>query len=291
MSKTRVAIGLAMVLAMGAVGPLQAQQNPIARQQPKGLGVTPTFEGWYQNPDGTYTLSFGYLNRNTVEELTVPVGARNSVSPGLVDQGQPTYFTPGRSYGVFAVTVPADFGPQDRVTWTLEANGEKWAIPGGLLAAYETANLYAKATDEKPPVLVLSDEGTESRGPNGARIGPIVHRMGRPLTLTVAAWDEYQGEEVTVRWYKYRGPGEVTFNPQEVPIVENDLQNELSRFGPEGAVLLGTASASFSQPGDYVLYVRADHSDVRVSAAGLEQCCWTNGYVSVTVTAGEGGQQ
>lgn len=82
MSMRPVAFGLALALSLSLAGPLQAQQNPISRQQPKGLGVSPTFEGWYQNPDGTYTLSFGYINRNTVEELTVPVGARNSVSPG-----------------------------------------------------------------------------------------------------------------------------------------------------------------------------------------------------------------
>jgi hypothetical protein len=107
--------------------------------------------------------------------------------------------------------------------------------------------------------------------------------------LRVAAWEEHHNKEVTVRWYKYRGPGDVTFNPEEVPIVENDIQSDVARFGPEGMVVTGTTQASFSAPGDYVLYVRADHSDVRVSAAGLEQCCWTNGYVSVTVT--EGGQQ
>jgi len=291
MNRSRVAVSLTLALAMAVAGPVQAQQNPVARQQPRGLGVSPTFEGWYQNPDGTYTLSFGYINRNTVEELTLPVGARNMVSPGPQDQGQPTFFEPGRSYGVFAITVPADFGPNDRVTWTLEANGEKWAIPGGLLAAYETANLYAQATDEYPPVMVLDEGGVESRGPNGAHIGPLTTRIDRPLRLTVAAWEEHKGEQVTLRWYKYRGAGDVTFTPNEVPVVENDLQNELSRFGPEGAVILGTTLATFSTPGDYVLYVRADHSNVRVSSAGLEQCCWTNGYVSVTVTGvGEGGQ-
>lgn len=273
MSTSRVAVGLAVALAMSAPGPLQAQQNPIARQQPKGLGVSPTFEGWFQNPDGTYTLSFGFVNRNTEQVLQIPVGQRNSVSPGSVDQGQPTYFEPGREYGVFTVTVPASFGPEARVTWTLEANGERWAIPGGLLAAYETANLYAAATDEKPPVLVLDNTTwIESRGPNGQRLAPLVQSLSQPLTLAVSAWDEYGGHNVTVRWFKYRGPGDVTFDPQTVPMVNGD----------------GSTRVTFSQPGDYVLYARADHSNASVSGAGLEQCCWTNGYVSVTVTAGEG---
>lgn len=275
MSKSRVAVGLAVALAMSVAGALQAQQNPIARQQPKGLGVSPTFEGWYQNPDGTYTLSFGFINRNTEQVLQIPVGAKNSVSPGPADQGQPTYFEPGREYGVFTVTVPADFGREARVTWTLEANGEKWAIPAGLIDHYETANLYAAATDTKPPVLVLDNRTwIESRGPNGQRLGPITQPLGQPLALPVSAWDDWSGDNVTVRWFKYRGPGDVTFDPQAVTMVNGD----------------GTTHASFSAPGDYVLYARADHAGVRVSEAGLEQCCWTNGYVAVTVVAGEGRQ-
>jgi hypothetical protein len=275
MSKSRVAVGLALALALSVAGPLQGQQNPIARQQPKGLGVSPTFEGWYQNLDGTYTLSFGFINRNTEQVLQIPVGAKNSVSPGPVDQGQPTYFEPGREYGVFTVTVPADFGREARVTWTLEANGEKWAIPAGLIDHYETANLYAAATDTKPPVMVLDNKTwIESFGPNGQRLGPIIHRVGQPLALPVSAWDAWGGNNVTVRWFKYRGPGDVAFDPQAVTMVNGD----------------GTTNATFSQPGDYILYARADHAGVRVSEAGLEQCCWTNGYVSVTVTAGEGGQ-
>jgi hypothetical protein len=95
----------------------------LARQQPRGLGVSPVFEGRYQNPDGTYTLSFGFQNRNTEEALTIPVGTNNKVEPGPLDQGRPTYFEPRRSYGVFAVTVPANFSRDARVTWTLEV---KW---------------------------------------------------------------------------------------------------------------------------------------------------------------------
>ena len=256
-----------LALVTAATGSLAAQQNPLARQQPQGLGVSPVFEGWYQNPDGTYTLSFGFQNRNTEQVLTIPVGPNNKVEPGTLDQGQPTYFEPRRSYGVFAVTVPADFGREARVTWTLEANGERYAIPGGLLAAYETDNLHARGTDRYPPVLVLAN-GAESRGPNGARVGPFSARVGQPLALEATAWDQ-QNRPVTLRWYKYRGPGDVTFERKELPI-------------GEGATEART-TATFSAPGDYVLYVRANHTDAAVAASGLEQCCWTNAYLSVTV--------
>ncbi len=262
-----VALALAMALIMGQS--LKAQYNPRARLQPVGLGVSPTFEGWYQNPNGTYTLSFGYINRNTQEVLTIPPGPSNWVDGGSVDQGQPTYFTPRRSYGVFTVTVPADFGREDRVRWTLEANGEQYSIPGGLIDSYETDNLYARAIDRYPPVLVLEEGGKESRGPNGTRVGPVAAKVANPLTLNVRAWDE-QGRGVTLRWYKYRGPGDVTFEKGVLPIEEGNTEAATTAF--------------FSEPGEYVLYVRADHSDMRVSAAGLEQCCWTNGYISISVS-------
>ena len=270
MNRRGIVAGLVLALAFGVAGSLEGQFNPVNRQQPRGLGVSPTFEGFFQNPDGTFTLSFGFFNRNTEEILTIPVGPRNFVEPGSIDQGQPTHFSTRRSYGVFTVTVPATFGADQRVTWTLEANGERYSIPGGFFKAYETDNLHARAVDRRPPVLVLEPGGVESRGPNGARIARTA-RVGQPLALSLASWDEWddEGLEVTLRWFKQRGPGEVTFNQQVVAL-------------GEGATRAST-TVSFSEEGDYLLYVRADHSDVRVSAAGLEQCCWTNGYVSVKV--------
>jgi len=33
----------------------------------KGQSIQPAFEGWMKNPDGSYSLWFGYLNRNYEE--------------------------------------------------------------------------------------------------------------------------------------------------------------------------------------------------------------------------------
>ena len=38
----------------------------------RGQDVSPTFDGWQQNADGTFTLHFGYFNRNSEEEFDVP---------------------------------------------------------------------------------------------------------------------------------------------------------------------------------------------------------------------------
>src|SRR5215470_13422873 len=69
----------------------------------KGQDVVPSFDGWIKNPDGTFTLVFGYMNRNYEEELSIPAGPDNKIEPGPADQGQPTYFTPRRRPWAFRV--------------------------------------------------------------------------------------------------------------------------------------------------------------------------------------------
>ena len=63
-------------------------------------------------------------------------------------------------------------------------------------------------------------------------------------------------------------PGPVVFSPPKEPIAE----------------LTGTATTSviFKQPGQYVVRVRADNFG-RLDTSPGNQCCWTNGYVKVTV--------
>src|ERR1041385_2932808 len=84
---------VALSVAFSAI-PLSAQI-----QYRSGVDVTPAYEGWTLNPDGTFSLYFGYLNRNYEEELEIPVGPNNRIDPGG-DRGQPTHFYPrrGRSY-------------------------------------------------------------------------------------------------------------------------------------------------------------------------------------------------
>lgn len=88
-----------------------------------GQPLEPAYEGWMQNPDGSYTLYFGYMNTNWLQEFDIPVGAENSFSPGPADVGQPTHFYPRRNPFLFTIQVPKDFGTKELV-WTLTANGQ-----------------------------------------------------------------------------------------------------------------------------------------------------------------------
>src|SRR5271154_4009205 len=99
--------GMAVVcLTSGASG---AQTIPAEPLHDAGTSVTGAFEGWFKNPDGSFSLLLGYFNRNQRQDLDIPIGPDNRIEPGGPDRGQPTHFFSGRQYGMFAIRVPADF--------------------------------------------------------------------------------------------------------------------------------------------------------------------------------------
>ena len=93
----------------------------------KGQNVSPAFEGWEEDANGAKYFLFGYMNRNWEEELNVPVGADNNITPGTPDQGQPTHFLPRRNRFVFRVAVPKSFTEKDEMVWTLTTYGNRRA--------------------------------------------------------------------------------------------------------------------------------------------------------------------
>ena len=105
--------GPSVVLRLGCVALAVLLAGSEAHAQlsyQHGQNVSPAFEGWEANDDGTFSLIFGYINRNWAEELDVPVGPENFLSPGPEDQGQPTRFLPRRNRYAFKVDTRADKG-------------------------------------------------------------------------------------------------------------------------------------------------------------------------------------
>src|SRR5262245_34685396 len=107
---TVVIAAVAAGLTIGAAAQAPQTTLPLEPARERGASVTPAYEGWYQNADGSYSMLVGYFNRNSKQPLDVPVGLSNKIEPGDPDQGQPTHFEPGRQWGVFVVRVPKDFG-------------------------------------------------------------------------------------------------------------------------------------------------------------------------------------
>ena len=157
----------------------------------KGQNVSPGYEGWEQNEDGSFNLLFGYMNRNWLEEVDAPIGPGNMISPGPADQGQPTHFLPRRNRFIFKVRVPADWGDKEMV-WTLTTHGR---------TEYAYASLR---TDYKVDNMVISSEtgalGAGSSSPESRmNVPPVVRivgdreltaRVGQPLTLVAEVTDD-----------------------------------------------------------------------------------------------------
>ena len=56
---------MAGVILVGSTG-LSAQE-PVIPVRDFGQSIVGAFEGWYENPDGTFTMLVGYFNRNQEE--------------------------------------------------------------------------------------------------------------------------------------------------------------------------------------------------------------------------------
>jgi hypothetical protein len=267
--------GYATLLALLVLGatPLLAQPGGTLAPVPaRGGIIAPLFEGWYANPDGTYTFSFGYFNRNTEEVAEIPVGPNNFIEPAELNGNQPTTFPPGREMGVFAVTVPAEFRNRD-VVWTIVYEGRTHKVPGRVGSPAYELGYTPMAMGSMPPALGFQRDGEVGRGPLGTFGPPRAATVGRPLEIEVWVRDDLSVREsgevpIGITWFKHQGLGAVTF---ETAAGHADAQG---RF---------TTSATFDAPGEYILRVRADNFSGPDSSP-QDQCCWSNGFVLVTVT-------
>jgi len=254
-----------------------------------GQSVTGAFEGWFSNGDGTFSILLGYFNRNTRESVDIPVGPNNRIDPGGPDRGQPTHFVPGRMWGSFVVRVPKDFGGK-KLTWTIVANGKPTVIPLSLATDWEVSP-FVDGTGNTPPFIGFSESGPFVNGPAGQSVA-LSAVAGTPLALAAWVADDARlvpgmtrpkSPPVSVGWTMFRGPVPVTFSEPH-PAVEKAVF-----MAPEKTEFSGktTTSATFSEPGEYVLRVVAN--DWSGEGGRGFQCCWTNAQVKVSVKAKETG--
>ena len=209
----------------------------------RGQNVAPVFEGWQHNDDGTFTFLFGYMNRNHEELVDMPVGPNNFFAPGPEDRGQPTLFLTRRQRFVFTVIVPADQGPEERLTWTLTANGRTDTVQGWLQPEWEA--------DDGVIQMNLGPGGTPPANARPEITGSPAQMLSVADTITVTATATDDGiprpasgtnarPGVSVRWVHYRGPGPVTFSTPRVA-------------GEHGKPVDATTDVRFAAPGAYVL--------------------------------------
>jgi hypothetical protein len=292
MNRLMVASLCATTLAGGVLLSAQGIQLPSEPKKQFGSSVTGAYEGWYDNPDGSHTFLVGYFNRNTQQTLDIPIGPNNNIQPGGPDLGQPTHFLPGRNVGMFTVTVPKEFTLQQRLTWTLIANGQTTSIPLRLNLDYNVSPFGDDANvGNKPPIIRFEEKGPTAMGPAASLTkinGTLTATVGTPLPLTVWADDDAKYSSgtnapmrnppppVEVHWSKYRGSGNVTFDnaKPKMEILKGGKVTE--PYSGKGA-----STATFSEPGEYILHAMV--TDYSGFGGGGEVCCWTTALVKVTV--------
>src|SRR5688572_21710723 len=153
-----------------------------------GQSVVPAFHGWVKNPDGTFDMHFGYLNRNWVEEVDIPIGPDNNVSaPFGPDAGQPTHFLPRNNRWQFKVRVPADFETAGKeIVWTLTSRGQTLTAHGVIKPGYvqDEFGLQREFYGSPPtggnkwPEVRLEGEKVRAA------------KVGEPITLSAIATDD-----------------------------------------------------------------------------------------------------
>src|SRR5258705_279429 len=197
------------------LAPASTAQIPYQGQYNKGQDIVPVYEGFVPNPDGTFTMYFGYFNRNYQEELDIPVGTDNNIEPGGDDRGQPTHFYPRRQLYVFRVTVPNDWGSEKRMVWTLKIRGKVntakgWLGPDWLINQEVMMENAGGGNDEEnePPALTGSGPQTISL-PDTVMLTATAQDDGRPKPRRQRNLDEGSAPSLglSVRWIQYSGPG------------------------------------------------------------------------------------
>jgi hypothetical protein len=273
--------GLVAALVVGTWVPLWAQRGApteprdwplaLANILASGQPVIPLFEAWIKNPDDTITFSFGYLNMNLEEELDIPLGPDNFIEPRKFDGLQPTHFDVAtkepnrnsRQQAVFSVVVPPDY--KGDVVWTLRVRGKTYSSPArATREEYGIDDLESLTFSPVAPVLRFGTSGASGRGRRGFMAGPVKATVGEPLPVSISI-DLLSRSRSTITWYHHQGPGRVTFDPKETVVKANGEAK---------------TTATFSQPGDYMLRVTA----LEHLGAMDQHCCYTNGYVKVAVT-------
>ena len=201
-----------------------ARVLPMGPARERGASITPAFEGWYKNDDGSFSLLIGYYNRNSKEPLTIPIGPNNKIEPGDPDQGQPTFFETGRQWGVFVIKVPKDFGEQGRSSGRITSNGETQSMPFTLNKGYPITPYKELGMLNEPPMLRFTADGPKVTGPPTS-VAAQLHRHGRPAGRDHGVRDDVKERDKEARrtwprvsFHKHRGPGDVKFDSARIAV-------------------------------------------------------------------------
>ena len=310
-------VGLLIVSASGGalvragqtqqgVGQLPSSLPLTSPIRERGSSVSPAFEGWYFEKDGSQRVLVGYFNRNTKQEFDIPVGPNNRIDgiertrSGAAD-AFPARPTVGPVLDQAAEGLRLEEGGvDDRRQWLHQHHHPPH--PGRL----RRRAVRGRGEQEHAPVLKFKPDGRTFTGAPNTIAEKFTATVGTPLALTVWATDA--GPKINIPEERGRGRGRGAAGRSPVPAEFQPpppLALTWSVFRAAGEVKFdkakpdidkeaggkATVNATFSAPGEYLLRVEANDS-TGVGGGGF-QCCWTNAHVAVTVrpAAGTGGHE
>jgi hypothetical protein len=230
--------------ALGLASPSAAQLN-----QP----IYPAYDGFLQNPDGSYTLAFAYFSHNA-ETVTVAPGVQNSFNPSPGDRQQPITFKPGHWRFQCVMVVAPDF--DGKLRWTVTYGGVTTGTSEHMLQS--NWNLVEGAAELRQIDFAKAPKGVcLNRAPQVRVLGSSGGGRGKPATLAVGAsvgerfslFGSVNDEglprtgKLAIVWKQLNGPGTATF---------------------ENAAAARTR-ARFSAPGSYELELTATDGELSAS--------------------------
>ncbi len=298
MKKTRLPQVFWVGLLLCVAGALAMPSLNHAQAPARDKNIAPVYEGFWRNDDGSFDLLFGYYNRNWEKQFDVPVGPDNNMEPGGPDLGQPTHFFPRRSQFVFKVRVPADFSSKE-IVWSLTSNGVNEKAYATLRPAYAVDETVMMANfgaggqtgfhpgmlgNVRPEVMVEGQTTLTVSAGEPVTLSAIATDDGKPPARSIPPFMLGQSQFVPdsatglrLSWFRYRGPGEVIFDPPQTKVWQDrrDGGNSPWSVGWETPPLpednKWTVQATFSEPGTYILRALASdgglisYEDVTVS--------------------------
>jgi hypothetical protein len=307
MTRIKQTVCYTVLMLVTCLVSVQAQvpsTRPLSLIAPEGTPIIPIMEGWYANDDGSVTISFGYVNRNQGDPITIPLGPNNFVEPAEFSGMQPTHFDSGRHHGVFTVTLPSD-RRNESIWWHIKTgSSETLKVPGRAQSTAYELDRGIRPQGSLEPIAWLREDGERGTGPQGV-IGnhSVAVRAGEQVTLTVHTRDPSVRnpqdprfrEPLTLRLtsFKHQGPGAVQFVREQASGDTDETEGATTSAqgrepqGPEVVILpepQGSAKIHvvFSEPGEYIIRTRIDNWNAPDSSGG-NQCCWTNVFQRVTV--------
>jgi hypothetical protein len=289
-----IGAGLTAGLFIASSTAMSGQMLPSTPKKAFGASVSPAFEGWYDNTDGSHTFLIGYYNRNWTAEVDVPIGPNNHFEPGDLDRGQPTHFMPNRGWGVFTITVPKNTPATEKLWWVINVNGVTQRVSFYMSPDYNITPQQASEESpggkyNRPPVLRFTATGPAIQSPIAAMAAAPERTatVGVPMPLQLWIEDDAlyssgsnapisdTSKIVEVLVQKYRGPGAITVAKLE------KLSVTKGGKPAEPFAANGSTTVTFNEPGNYALLVTVN--DLSGPGGGATGCCWTTSLIKVAV--------